>query len=56
MNNKIRIFLTKIFLHCILQSPLFTSRIRRLALVICGAKIGKGTFIGQNVSFSNSKH
>lgn len=34
-----------------MNNPLCTSRIRRLALIACGAKIGKGTFIGQNVYF-----
>lgn len=49
MNNKIRILFTKIFLSLIMNNPLCTSKIRRLALLICGAKIGKNTFIGQNV-------
>ena len=49
MNNKIRILLTKIFLHLVMNNPLCTSKIRRAALCLCGAKIGKGTFIGQNV-------
>ena len=51
MNNKIRIFFTKLLLHCIMNNPLCTSKIRRFVLVLCGAKIGKGTFIGQNVYF-----
>ena len=34
-----------------MNNPFMTSRIRRLALIICGANIGKGTFIGQNVYF-----
>ena len=53
MNNKLRILLTKIFLHFVLNNPLCTSKIRRLALVLCGAKIGKHTFIGQNVYFDS---
>lgn len=51
MNNKFRILLSKIFLHVVMNNPLCTSKLRRLALVICGAKIGKHTFIGQNVYF-----
>ena len=51
MNNKIRILFTKLFLHLVMNNPLFTSKIRRVALILCGAKIGKGTFIGQNVYF-----
>ena len=51
MNNKIRILFTKILLHFVMNNPLCTSRIRRFSLVICGAKIGRGTFIGQNVYF-----
>lgn len=51
MNSKVRILFTKIFLSLIMNNPLCTSKIRRLALIICGAKIGKGTFIGQNVYF-----
>ena len=51
MNNKIRILLTKILLHLVMNNPLCTSRIRRFALVVCGAKIGRDTFIGQNVYF-----
>ncbi|MDD7610720.1 MAG: acyltransferase [Spirochaetales bacterium] len=51
MNNKFRILLTKIFLHFVMNNPLCTSRVRRRALIICGAKIGKDTFIGQNVYF-----
>lgn len=51
MNNKFRILFTKVFLHLIMNNPFFTSSIRRFALIICGAKIGKGTFIGQNVYF-----
>lgn len=51
MNSKVRILFTKIFLSLIMNNPLCTSKIRRLALIICGAKIGKGTFIGQNVNF-----
>lgn len=51
MNNKLRIFITKIFLHFVMNNPLLTSKVRRLALILCGAKIGKGTFIGQNVYF-----
>lgn len=53
MNSKIRILFTKIFLSLIMNNPLCTSKIRRLALIICGAKIGKGTFIGQNVYFDS---
>ena len=51
MNNKFRILLTKIVLHLVMNNPLCTSKIRRLALILCGAKIGRGTFIGQNVYF-----
>lgn len=51
MNSKIRIILTKVFLHFVMNNPFFTSRIRRRALIICGAKIGKKTFIGANVYF-----
>lgn len=51
MNSKIRIFFTKLFLHLILNNPFCTSKIRRGALRLCGAKIGKHTFIGQNVYF-----
>lgn len=51
MNSKIRILFTKILLHLVMNNPLCTSRIRRSALIMCGAKIGKGTFIGQNVYF-----
>ena len=51
MNNRLRVLFTKIFLHLIMNNPLCTSRIRRLALIICGAKIGNRTFIGQNVYF-----
>lgn len=51
MNNKIRVYFTKILLHLVLKSPLFTSKIRRFVLILCGAKIGKNTFIGQNVYF-----
>lgn len=51
MNNKIRILLTKILLHLVMNNPLCTSRIRRRTLIICGAKIGKNTFIGQNLYF-----
>lgn len=51
MNNKFRVLITKIFLHLIMNNPLCTSKIRRLALILCGAKIGKKTFIGQNVYF-----
>lgn len=55
MNNKFRVFFTKIFLHLIMNNPFCTSKIRRLALILCGAKIGKGTFIGQNVYFDPLK-
>lgn len=51
INNKIRILFTKILLHLVMNNPLCTSRVRRFALVLCGAKIGKGTFVGQNVYF-----
>ena len=51
MNNKFRILLTKIVLHLVMNNPICTSKIRRLALILCGAKIGRGTFIGQNVYF-----
>lgn len=34
-----------------MNNPFCTSKIRREALKLCGAKIGKGTFIGQNVYF-----
>ena len=49
MNNRFRILLTKILIHITMNNPLFISGIRRFILIICGAKIGKGTFIGQNV-------
>lgn len=55
MNNKIQILITKIFLKLILSSPLCTSKIRRLALILCGAHIGQDTFIGQNVYFDPLK-
>lgn len=55
MNNKIRILFTKLFLHLIMNNPICTSKVRRLALIACGAKIGKGTFIGQNVYFDPLK-
>ena len=51
MNNKLRVLFTKIFLHIVMNNPLITSSFRRLALIICGATIGKNTFIGQNVYF-----
>lgn len=51
MNSRFRILMTKIILHLIMNNSLCTSRIRRGTLIICGAKIGKGTFIGQNVYF-----
>lgn len=51
MNNKIRILFTKILLHLVMNNPICTSRIRRRVLILCGAKIGKNTFIGQNVYF-----
>ena len=51
MNNKFRILITKIILHLVMNNPLCTSRIRRRILIMSGAKIGKGTFIGQNVYF-----
>lgn len=51
MDKKIIIFIRKIFLHFIMNNPLCTSKIRRGALILCGAKIGKGTFIGTNVYF-----
>ena len=34
-----------------MNNPLCTSRIRRRVLILCGAKICKSTFIGQNVYF-----
>lgn len=34
-----------------MNNPLCTNKIRRWALCICGARIGKNTFIGQNVYF-----
>lgn len=49
MNSKIRILITKIIFHLVMNNPFFTSRLRRIVLVVCGAKIGKGSFIGQNV-------
>lgn len=51
MNNKIRILFTKILLHLVMNNPLCTSKIRRICLILCGARIGKDTFIGQNVYF-----
>lgn len=53
MNSKKRIFFTKLFLSIVMKSPFFTSKIRRWALIVCGAKIGKKTFIGQNVYFDS---
>ena len=50
MNNKFRIFFTKIFLNFVMNNPLCTSRERRGALILCGAKIDKKTLIYQNVS------
>lgn len=51
MNNKFRVRFTKFLLHLVMNNPLCTSRIRRCVLILCGAKIGKNTFIGQNVYF-----
>lgn len=51
MNNKIRILFTKVLLHLVMTNPFCTSAVRRKVLILCGAKIGKGTFIGQNVYF-----
>lgn len=51
MNNKFRILLTKILLHMVMNNPICTSKLRRRVLIFCGAKIGKNTFIGQNVYF-----
>lgn len=51
MNSKLRVLFTKIFLHLVMNNPLCTSKVRRRALIICGAKIGRNTFIGQNVYF-----
>ena len=51
MNNKFRIFFTKLFLALVMNNPFITSKIRRLCLIACGAKIGQNTFIGQNVYF-----
>ena len=55
MNSKFRVLFTKLFLHLIMNNPLCTSKIRRLALILCGAKIGKGSFIGQNAYFDPLK-
>ena len=41
MNNKIRIFFTKLFLALVMNNPFIPSKIRRLCLIACGAKIGK---------------
>lgn len=53
MNNKIRVLFTKILLHLVMNNPLCTSKVRRIVLIICGTKIGKHTFIGQNVYFDS---
>lgn len=55
MNNKLRIFFTRLFLHFIMNNILLTSKIRRAALIMCGAEIGKNTFIGRNVYFDPLK-
>lgn len=51
MNNRIRIFFTRVIMQIIMGSVFCTSKMRRKTLIMLGAKIGKGTFIGRNVYF-----